>query len=215
MSQICDPKLFFLLCKVPFFWALCLQTYLFFEGCQGFALYAMWSLKVGKVEKIKNEGCHAKDIVTSYIYFRRIAKILQKKNHHELLISHDFQAWSNLSIFCIIVIEDLVKTHLRLTEKNNFALETQLDKVNTSMNSSMTTSTSEMAVTQSAVRKIAPQRFVQRFFLGFGGRWFVESRKKLDKLKVSLVFEWLGFFHQKESDKKGKQGRFPEKSGMM
>ena len=211
MSQICDPKLFFLLCKVPFFWALCLQTYLFFEGCQGFALYAMWSLKVGKVEQIKNEGCHAKDIVTSYIYFRRIAKILQKKNHHELLISHDFQAWSNLSIFCIIVIEDLVKTHLRLTEKKKLRPWNSARKGEYKHELKHDHFHQWNGCYAVSSEKIFSPTFCAKFCLGFGGRWFVESRKKLDKLKVSLVFEWLGFFHQKESDKKGKQGRFPEK----
>lgn len=110
----------FVACKVLFFERFVYRRTFVFKGCQGFALYAMWSLKVRKVEKIKNEGCHEKDIVTSYIYFRRISKILQKKNHHELLISHAFQAWSNLSIFCIIVLEELVKTHLRFTENKTF-----------------------------------------------------------------------------------------------
>ena len=101
-----------------FFWAFCLQTYLFFvlrvPRIWTFALYAMWSLKVRKVEKIKNEGL---------IFTSGGLRKSSKKNHHELLISHDFQAWSNLSIFCIIVIEDLVKTHLRLTKKTTSPLK--------------------------------------------------------------------------------------------
>ena len=39
----------------------------------------------------------------------------------------------------------------------------------------------------------------------------MESRKKLDKLKVSLVLSDSVFSTRKKSDKKGKQGRFPEK----
>ena len=175
-----------------------------------FALYAMWSLKVRKVEQIKNEGCHAKDTVTTYIYFRRIAKILQKKNHHELLISHDFQAWSNLSIFCIIVFEDLVKTHLRLTKKTTSPLKLSSTRWIQAWTQAWPLPPVKWLLRSQQWEKLLPNMLCN-VFLRFRRPLIRGIPEKTGQIKSLVGFEWLGFFHQKESDKKGKGGISREK----
>ena len=201
------PSFFFLLCKVPFFWALCLQTYLFFEGCQGFALYAMWSLKVGKVEKIKNEGL---------IFTSGGLRKSSKKNHHELLISHDFQAWSNLSIFCIIVFEDLVKTHLRLTEKKTTSpLKLSSKRWIQAWTQAWPLPPVKWLLRSQQWEKIIPNILCNVFFR-FRGPLIRGIPEKIGQIE-SLVGFWVTrFFPPERKWQKGEKGEISRKSqGMM
>lgn len=170
----------------------------------------MWSLKVRKVEQIKNEGLIFKGHSDILYLLQEDCENPRKRitmNYWSVMISKHDQTWV---FFVSLLLEDLVKTHLRLTKKTTSPLKLSSKRWIQAWTQAWPLPPVKWLLRSQQWEKILPNNLVQRFFR-FWRPLIRGIPEKIGQIKSLVGFEWLGFFHQKESDKKGKQGRFPEK----